>query len=267
MDLGTDRVLLYRIKNQTVVWKRTGSRLETLLKEVGTPRKSSFKCNNKQPSLSSLSMGRQEGSLHPFALQGTDKNYLLEEIDASLVIQTGREKAFSEKVYQGLELEKRQILRHCQPTIRAYNPSSKRQIGPDQEGYQLSYREGKTYLLELELPDGSLICCAKSQLDPETKLSKRRKMEWKKVDRFKENGLKSPSKESGSVTGSFRILGLKEKLLKVPVFGAIKGVRSVRGCFSSRLAVLVHFAVAVGMVLIFSLSIIAQLGYVKQFSQ
>jgi len=46
-------------------------------------------------------------------------------------------------------------------------------------------------------------------------------MEWKKVDRFKENGLGSQV-GIGKCLKSFQIVGLKEKLLKVPVFGAIK---------------------------------------------
>ena len=46
-------------------------------------------------------------------------------------------------------------------------------------------------------------------------------MEWKKVDRFKENGLGSQV-GIGKCLRSFRIVGLKEKLLKVPIFGAIK---------------------------------------------
>ena len=59
------------IKNQNGSLKQTGSRLETLLKEMGhPPRESSLSIYSKQAtqSLSSLSMGRQrKGSLHPFA--------------------------------------------------------------------------------------------------------------------------------------------------------------------------------------------------------
>ena len=45
-------------------------------------------------------------------------------------------------------------------------------------------------------------------------------MEWKKVDRFKENGLGSQV-GIGKYPKSFKIVDLKEKLLKVPVFGVI----------------------------------------------
>ena len=58
-------------------------------------------------------------------------------------------------------------------------------------------------------------------------------MEWKKIDRFKENGLGSQV-GIGKCLKSFRIVDLKEKLLKVPVFGAIKKERrevSVRTLF------------------------------------
>ena len=43
----------------------------------------------------------------------------------------------------------------------------RRQIGPEQEGFQLSYQDekGKTYLLELEQVDGSYSLLRKSQLD------------------------------------------------------------------------------------------------------
>ena len=98
------------IKNQNGSLKQTGSRLETLLKEMGhPPRESPLSIYSKQAtqSLSSLSMGRQRKGASIrllFLARGADGSYLLEEIDASLAnLNREGKKSFSEKVYQGLE--------------------------------------------------------------------------------------------------------------------------------------------------------------------
>ena len=162
------------IKNQNGSLKQTGSRLETLLKEMGHPQeKVLFQSTaSKQPSLSLLYRWDDRGkgaSIRLLFSKGTDGSYLLEEIDASLAnLDREGKKAFSEKVYQGLELGKKIDLKALLANYQGLQSFVRRQIGPDQEGYQLSYQDekGKTYLLEVEHVDGSYSLFGKSQLDP-----------------------------------------------------------------------------------------------------
>ena len=95
-------------------------------------------------------MGRQrKGSLHPFAFsKGTDGSYLLEEIDASLAnLDREGKKAFSEKVYQGLELGKKIDLKALLATIRAYNPSSDARSGLNRKVFNYPIRMRREKLI------------------------------------------------------------------------------------------------------------------------
>ena len=162
------------IKNQNGSLKQTGSRLETLLKEMSHPQeKVLFQSTaSKQPSLSLLYRCDNRGkgaSIRLLFSKGTDGSYLLEEIDASLAnLDREGKKVFSEKVYQGLELGEKIDLKTLLANYQGLQSFVRRQIGPDQEGFQLSYQDekGKTYLLELEHVDGSYSLLRKSQLDP-----------------------------------------------------------------------------------------------------
>lgn len=162
------------IKNQNGSLKQTGSRLETLLKEMGHPQeKVLFQSTaSKQPSLSLLYRWDDRGKAASIRLlfsKGTDGSYLLEEIDASLAnLEREGKKAFSEKVYQGLELGERMDLKKLLGSYQGLKSLVRRQIGPDQEGFQLSYQDekGKTYLLEFEQVEDSYYLLRKSQLDP-----------------------------------------------------------------------------------------------------
>ena len=162
------------IKNQNGSLKQTGSRLETLLKEMGHPQeKVLFQSTaSKQTSLSLLYRWEDRGkgaSIRLLFSKGADGSYLLEEIDASLAnLDREGEKAFSEKVYQGLELGEKIDLKALLANYQGLQSFVRRQIGPDQEGFQLSYQDekGKTYLLELEDVDGAYSLLRKSQLDP-----------------------------------------------------------------------------------------------------
>lgn len=162
------------IKNQNGSLKQTGSRLETLLKEMGHPQeKVLFQSTaSKQPSLSLLYRWDDRGkgaSIRLLFSKGADGSYLLEEIDASLAnLNREGKKAFSEKVYQGLEPGEKIDLKALLANYQGLQSFVRRQIGPEQEGFQLSYQDekGKTYLLELEHVDGSYSLLRKSQLDP-----------------------------------------------------------------------------------------------------
>ena len=162
------------IKNQNGSLKQTGSRLETLLKEMGHPQeKVLFQSTaSKQPSLSLLYRWEDRGkgaSIRLLFSKGADGSYLLEEIDASLAnLDRDGKKVFSEKVYQSLEPGEKIDLKALLGSYKSLQSLVRRQIGPDQEGFQLSYQDekGKTYLLELEHVDGSYSLLRKSQLDP-----------------------------------------------------------------------------------------------------
>lgn len=162
------------IKNQNGSLKQTGSRLETLLKGMGHPQeKVLFQSTaSKQPSLSLLYRWDDRGkgaSIRLLFSKGADGSYLLEEIDASLAnLDREGEKAFSEKVYQNLEPGEKIDLKALLGSYQGLQSFVRHQIGPDQEGFQLSYQDekGKTYLLELEHVDGSYSLLLKSQLDP-----------------------------------------------------------------------------------------------------
>ena len=162
------------IKNQNGSLKQTGSRLETLLKEMGHPQeKVLFQSTaSKQPSLSLLYRWDDRGkgaSIRLFFSKGADGSYLLEEIDASLAnLDREGNKAFSEKVYQSLEPGEKMDLKALLGSYQGLQSFVRHQIGPDQEGFQLSYQDekGKTYLLELEHVAGSYSLLRKSRLDP-----------------------------------------------------------------------------------------------------
>ena len=162
------------IKNQNGSLKQTGSRLETLLKEMGHPQEKVLfqSTTSKQTSLSLLYRWEDRGkgaSIRLLFSKGADGSYLLEEIDASLAnLDREGKKDFSEKVYQGLELGEKIDLKALLANYQGLQSFVRRQIGPDQEGFQLSYQDekGKTYLLELEHVDGSYSLLRKSQLDP-----------------------------------------------------------------------------------------------------
>jgi len=162
------------IKNQNGSLKQTGSRLETLLKEMGHPQeKVLFQSTaSKQPSLSLLYRWEDRGkgaSIRLLFSKGADGSYLLEEIDASLAnLDRDGKKVFSEKVYQSLEPGEKIDLKALLGSYKSLQSLVRRQVGPDQEGFQLSYQDekGKTYLLELEHVDGSYSLLRKSQLDP-----------------------------------------------------------------------------------------------------
>ena len=161
------------IKNQNGSLKQTGSRLETLLKEMGHPQeKVLFQSTvSKQPSLSLLYRwdDRDKGaSIRLLFSKGTDGSYLLEEIDASLAnLNREGKKVFSEKVYQSLEPGEKMDLKALLGSYQGLQSLVRRQIGPDQEGFQLSYQDekGETYLLEVEQVENSYYLLRKSQLE------------------------------------------------------------------------------------------------------
>lgn len=161
------------IKNQNGSLKQTGSRLETLLKGMGHPQeKVLFQSTaSKQPSLSLLYRWDDRGkgaSIRLLFSKGADGSYLLEEIDASLAnLDREGNKAFSEKVYQSLEPGEKMDLKALLGSYQGLQSFVRHQIGPDQEGFQLSYQDekGKTYLLEIEIMDGSCYLLRKSQVD------------------------------------------------------------------------------------------------------
>ena len=161
------------IKNQNGSLKQTGSRLETLLKGMGHPQeKVLFQSTaSKQPSLSLLYRWDDRGkgaSIRLLFSKGADGSYLLEEIDASLAnLDREGEKAFSEKVYQNLEPGEKIDLKALLCSYQGLQFLVRRQIGPDQEGFQLSFQDekGKSYLLEIEIMDGSCYLLRKSQVD------------------------------------------------------------------------------------------------------
>ncbi|MDB8643771.1 hypothetical protein [Streptococcus australis] len=161
------------IKNQNGSLKQTGSRLETLLKGMGHPQeKVLFQSTaSKQPSLSLLYRWDDRGkgaSIRLLFSKGADGSYLLEEIDASLAnLDREGEKAFSEKVYQNLEPGEKIDLKALLGSYQGLQFLVRRQIGPDQEGFQLSFQDekGKSYLLEIEIMDGSCYLLRKSQVD------------------------------------------------------------------------------------------------------
>ena len=161
------------IKNQNGSLKQTGSRLEPLLKEMGHPQeKVLFQSTaSKQPSLSLLYRWDDRGkgaSIRLLFSKGTDGSYLLEEIDASLAnLNREGKKVFSEKVYQSLEPGEKMDLKALLGSYQGLQSLVRRQIGPDQEGFQLSYQDekGETYLLEFEQVEDSYYLLRKSQLD------------------------------------------------------------------------------------------------------
>ena len=161
------------IKNQNGSLKQTGSRLETLLKEMSHPQeKVLFQSTaSKQPSLSLLYRWDNRGkgaSIRLLFSKGTDGSYLLEEIDASLAnLNREGKKVFSEKVYQSLEPGEKMDLKALLGSYQGLQSLVRRQIGPDQEGFQLSYQDekGETYLLEFEQVEDSYYLLRKSQLD------------------------------------------------------------------------------------------------------
>ena len=161
------------IKNQNGSLKQTGSRLETLLKEMGHPQeKVLFQSTaSKQSSLSLLYRWDDRGkgaSIRLLFSKGDDGSYLLEEIDASLAnLNREGKKVFSEKVYQSLEPGEKMDLKALLGSYQGLQSLVRRQIGPDQEGFQLSYQDekGKTYLLEFKQVEDSYYLLRKSQLD------------------------------------------------------------------------------------------------------
>lgn len=161
------------IKNQNGSLKQTGSRLETLLKGMGHPQeKVLFQSTaSKQPSLSLLYRWDDRGkgaSIRLLFSKGADGSYLLEEIDASLAnLDREGNKAFSEKVYQSLKPGEKMDLKALLGSYQGLQFLVRRQIGPDQEGFQLSFQDekGKSYLLEIKIMDGSCYLLRKSQVD------------------------------------------------------------------------------------------------------
>ena len=161
------------IKNQNGSLKQTGSRLETLLKEMGHPQeKVLFQSTaSKQPSLSLLYRWDDRGkgaSIRLLFSKGDDGSYLLEEIDASLAnLDRDGKKGFSEKVYQSLEPGEKIDLKELLGSYQGLQSLVRHQIGPDQEGFQLSYQDekGKTYLLEFKQVEDSYYLLHKSQPD------------------------------------------------------------------------------------------------------
>ena len=161
------------IKNQNGSLKQTGSRLETLLKEMGHPQEKVLiqSVASKQPSLSLLYRwdDRSKGaSIRLLFSKGDDGSYLLEEIDASLAnLDRDGKKVFSEKVYQSLEPGEKIDLKALLGSYQGLQSLVRRQIGPDQEGFQLSYQDekGKTYLLEFKQVEDSYYLLHKSQPD------------------------------------------------------------------------------------------------------
>lgn len=166
------------IKNQNGSLKQTGSRLETLLKEMGHPQEKVLiqSAASKQPSLSLLYRWDDRGkgtSIRLLFSKGDDGSYLLEEIDASLAnLDRDGKKVFSEKVYQSLEPGEKIDLKALLGSYQGLQSLVRRQIGPDQEGFQLSYQDekGKTYLLELEQVEDSYYLLRKRQLDPKKQM-------------------------------------------------------------------------------------------------
>ena len=161
------------IKNQNSSLKQTGSRLETLLKEMGHPQEKVLiqSAASKQPSLSLLYRWDDRGkgsSIRLLFSKGVDGSYLLEEIDASLAnLDRDGKKVFSEKVYQSLEPGEKIDLKALLGSYQGLQSLVRRQIGPDQEGFQLSYQDekGKTYLLEFKQVEDSYYLLHKSQPD------------------------------------------------------------------------------------------------------
>ena len=166
------------IKNQNGSLKQTGSRLETLLKEMGHPQEKVLiqSTASKQPSLSLLYRWDDRGkgsSTRLLFSKGGDGSYLLEEIDASLAnLDRDGKKVFSEKVYQSLEPGEKIDLKALLGSYQGLQSLVRRQIGPDQEGFQLSYQDekGETYLLVLEQVEDSYYLLRKSQLDPKKQM-------------------------------------------------------------------------------------------------
>ena len=166
------------IKNQNGSLKQTGSRLETLLKEMGHPQEKVLiqSAASKQPSLSLLYRWDDRGkgsSIRLLFSKGVDGSYLLEEIDASLAnLDRDGKKVFSEKVYQSLEPGEKIDLKALLGSYQGLQSLVRRQIGPDQEGFQLSYQDekGKTYLLVLEQVEDSYYLLRKRQLDPKKQM-------------------------------------------------------------------------------------------------
>ena len=161
------------IKNQNGSLKQTGSRLETLLKEMGHPQEKVLiqSVASKQPSLSLLYRWDDRGkgaSIRLLFSKGADGSYLLEEIDASLAnLDREGNKAFSEKVYQSLEPGEKMDLKALLGSYQGLQSLIRRQIGPDREGFQLSYQDEKekTYLLEFKQVEDSYYLLHKSQLE------------------------------------------------------------------------------------------------------
>ena len=161
------------IKNQNGSLKQTGSRLETLLKEMGHPQEKVLiqSASSKQPSLSLLYRWDDRGkgsSIRLLFSKGVDGSYLLEEIDASLAnLDRDGKKVFSERVYQSLESGEKIDLKALLGSYQGLQSLVRRQIGPDQEGFQLSYQDEKekTYLLEFKQVEDSYYLLHKSQLE------------------------------------------------------------------------------------------------------
>lgn len=166
------------IKNQNDSLKQTGSHLETLLKEMGHPQEKVLiqSAASKQPSLSLLYRWDDRGkgsSTRLLFSKGGDGSYLLEEIDASLAnLDRDGKKVFSERVYQSLEPGEKIDLKALLGSYQGLQSLVRRQIGPDQEGFQLSYQDekGETYLLVLEQVEDSYYLLRKSQLDPKKQM-------------------------------------------------------------------------------------------------
>ena len=166
------------IKNQNSSLKQTGSRLETLLKEMGHPQEKVLiqSAASKQPSLSLLYRWDDRGkgaSIRLLFSKGVDGSYLLEEIDASLAnLDRDGKKVFSERVYQSLEPGEKIDLKAFLGSYQGLQSLVRRQIGPDQEGFQLSYQDekGETYLLVLEQVEDSYYLLRKRQLDPKKQM-------------------------------------------------------------------------------------------------
>ena len=166
------------IKNQNGSLKQTGSRLENLLKEMGHPQeKVLFQSTaSKQTSLSLLYRWDDRGkgsSIRLLFSKGVDGSYLLEEIDASLAnLDWDGKKFFSEKVYQSLEPGEKIDLKALLGSYQGLQSLVRRQIGPDQEGFQLSYQDEKekTYLLEFKQVEDSYYLLRKSQPDPKKQM-------------------------------------------------------------------------------------------------
>ena len=166
------------IKNQNGSLKQTGSRLENLLKEMGHPQEKVLiqSTASKQPSLSLLYRWDDRGkgsSIRLLFSKGVDGSYLLEEIDASLAnLDWDGKKFFSEKVYQSLEPGEKIDLKALLGSYQGLESLVRRQIGPDQEGFQLSYQDEKekTYLLEFKQVEDSYYLLRKSQPDPKKQM-------------------------------------------------------------------------------------------------